>query len=306
MRLVHRVSWVVVLLLWAKTWAFAQPAAAPEPEPGIPIHSEAVKKACGACHAADATGCHDPDLLPADDARGLAGDDQAHGHAQRRAPRAGPGAGGRCATSPTSWAWRPRRCGRRAFEVERRLIEFSYRRQGHGARPARLCHSIGRRHAAATHERGVGPARGHAPRLLPARGLPGLPLPWPPPRRSPGPTASRPTAGTRGQGSRPLEGGLSAAHPRVVRLVGQPAALRAWRVAGPFARPRAGPRPRVRRGRRSRPRREPTTSSPPRPLRPRRAAGRSRRAARAGRRLHGLPVARPVERGAEKDERCAR
>jgi quinohemoprotein amine dehydrogenase len=44
-------SWIAATLLWASA------AASDTQEPGIPITSEAVKKACGSCHAADASGC---------------------------------------------------------------------------------------------------------------------------------------------------------------------------------------------------------------------------------------------------------
>ena len=57
MRIVQSVSWAVVVLLGAQASVFAQPAPAAEPEPGIPITSDAVKKACVTCHAADAKGC---------------------------------------------------------------------------------------------------------------------------------------------------------------------------------------------------------------------------------------------------------
>ena len=81
------------------------------------------------------------------------------------------------------------------FEVERRLVDFTYadKDTAQDLQPVPLDRAS---HAPAAHEGGVGPARGHAPRLLPAGGLPGFPVHGPASRRSPGPTDGPPTGGS--------------------------------------------------------------------------------------------------------------
>jgi quinohemoprotein amine dehydrogenase len=142
MRLVHRVSWAVILLLWAKAWAFAQPAPKPESEPGIPIHSEAVTKACGACHAADAKGCLTRISYRRTTPEGW------QETVKRMATLNGAPVEPAQAREVVRYlanelGLAPEEARPAEFEVERRLIEFSYPDK-ETERTCQACHSIGR------------------------------------------------------------------------------------------------------------------------------------------------------------------
>ena len=142
MRLVHRVSWAVVALLWAKASLFAQPAPPAEAEPGIAIQSEAVKKACGACHAADAKGCltrisyrrTTPEGWQETVKRMVTLNGAPVEPAQAREVV-------RYLANELGLA--PEEARPAAFEVERRLVEFSYPDKD-TERTCSACHSIGR------------------------------------------------------------------------------------------------------------------------------------------------------------------
>ena len=142
MRLVHCVSWAVVVLLWAKASAFAQAAPAAEPEPGIPIASDAVKTACGACHAAGATGCltrisyrrTTPEGWQETVKRMVTLNGAPVEPAQAREV---------VKYLANELGLAPEEARPAAFEVERRLIEFSYPDKD-TERTCSACHSIGR------------------------------------------------------------------------------------------------------------------------------------------------------------------
>lgn len=142
MRLVHRVSWAVVVLVWARASVFAQPAPATEAEPGIPIQSDAVKKACGACHAADAKGCLSRISYRRTTPEGW----------QETVKRMATLNGAPIEPAQAREVVRylanelglaPEEARPAAFEVERRLIEFSYSDKD-TERTCSACHSIGR------------------------------------------------------------------------------------------------------------------------------------------------------------------
>ena len=142
MRLVHRVSWAVVVLFWAKATVFAEPAPAAEAEPGIPIQSEAVKKACGACHAADAKGCLSRISYRRTTPEGW------QETVKRMATLNGAPVEPAQAREVVRYlanelGLAPEEARPAAFEVERRLIEFSYPDKD-TERTCSACHSIGR------------------------------------------------------------------------------------------------------------------------------------------------------------------
>ena len=142
MRLVHRVSWAVVVLLGARASLFAQAPTAAAAEPGIPIHSDAVEKACGACHAKDAKGCLTRISYRRTTPEGW------QETVKRMATLNGAPVEPAQAREVVRYlanelGLAPEEARPAAFEVERRQIEFSYPDKD-TERTCSACHSIGR------------------------------------------------------------------------------------------------------------------------------------------------------------------
>ena len=170
-----------------------------------------------------------PDLVPADDAGGLAGNDPPHGLAQQSEHRARSGARDREVPVRPS---RPRARRGQARRVRSRAP--AHRFQVHGRRRDRarvLELSFDRpRDAAAPLRAGVEPADQHAPRLVPARRLPGVPSSGPGRHRAGRgrAAAGQPASVRKSRG--PSEVRVPVDHAGVDRMVrddAQPAARRA-------------------------------------------------------------------------------
>jgi quinohemoprotein amine dehydrogenase len=145
MRFVHRVSCAAVVLLFgasAPLLAQRPPAPAVEVEPGIPVRSEAVQKACGSCHAKDDKGNLTRISYRRTTPEGW----------QETVKRMATLNGAPIEPSQAREVVRylaneqglaPEEARPAAFEVERRIIEYSYPDKD-TQRACGACHSIGR------------------------------------------------------------------------------------------------------------------------------------------------------------------